>query len=188
MKHVMIDLETLGTSPQAPILSIGAVFFDPETGETGRTLHDKLDFESACEGRAIDPATVKWWLTQSEDARQALLEDFGTSQISALELLTEFLSVGAVVWGNGAVFDISMLEDLYRQHEMRIPWTFWNVRDVRTIVDCAEGIISKEDFEFEGVKHDALADAIHQAKYVSAMWQALRGDKKGRSKDTDNGS
>ncbi|MCD3647960.1 3'-5' exoribonuclease, partial [Escherichia coli] len=33
--HLMIDLETMGKNPDAPIASIGAVFFDPQTGEQG---------------------------------------------------------------------------------------------------------------------------------------------------------
>ena len=181
MNHIMIDLETLGTSPQAPILSIGAVFFDPDTGDIGATYHRKLDFEQACAGRAIDPSTVKWWFQQSDEARSALLGDGESGgQHSALRCLKSFVyhaSDEPVVWGNGATFDISMLEDNYRQLGMDVPWKFYNVRDVRTIVDLAKGIVERSDFEFEGVKHDALADALHQAKYVSAMWRALRREK-----------
>ena len=32
MRHCMIDLETLGTAANAPVIAIGAVFFDP-TGQ-----------------------------------------------------------------------------------------------------------------------------------------------------------
>ena len=35
MNHLMVDLETMGNGPYAPVISIGAVFFDPNTGETG---------------------------------------------------------------------------------------------------------------------------------------------------------
>lgn len=35
MNHLMIDLETMGSGPYAPIISIGAVFFDPNTGAIG---------------------------------------------------------------------------------------------------------------------------------------------------------
>ncbi|EKP6427779.1 3'-5' exoribonuclease, partial [Escherichia coli] len=33
--HLMIDIETMGTNTNAPIVVIGAVFFDPQTGEIG---------------------------------------------------------------------------------------------------------------------------------------------------------
>jgi hypothetical protein len=32
----MIDLESMGKKPNAPIVSIGAVFFNPQTGELGQ--------------------------------------------------------------------------------------------------------------------------------------------------------
>jgi exodeoxyribonuclease VIII len=37
MTHVMVDLETMGNNPEAPIIAIGAVFFDPGTGKTGES-------------------------------------------------------------------------------------------------------------------------------------------------------
>jgi len=176
MLNVMIDLETLGTSPDAPILSIGAVYFDPDTGKMGSEFHVKLDFEEACTDRAIDPATVKWWFGQSDEARAALTDtQVGYGKYDALQFLSSFLENPSVkVWGNGATFDISMLEDLFRQLRIKIPWKFYNVRDVRTVVAMAEGIIDRSDIPFIGIKHDALADAVHQAVYVSAMWQMLR--------------
>ncbi|WP_000990638.1 RecE family exodeoxyribonuclease, partial [Escherichia coli] len=33
--HLMIDLKTMGKNPDAPIISIGAIFFDPQTGDMG---------------------------------------------------------------------------------------------------------------------------------------------------------
>ena len=35
MNNVMLDLETMGKGPSAAIVTIGAVFFDPMTGELG---------------------------------------------------------------------------------------------------------------------------------------------------------
>ena len=37
----------------------------------------------------------------------------------------------------------------------------------------AIGFDPKRDMRFEGTRHSALDDAIHQAKYVSAIWQKL---------------
>ncbi len=31
MNHLMVDLETMGNGPYSPVISIGAVFFDPNT-------------------------------------------------------------------------------------------------------------------------------------------------------------
>ncbi|EMF5685335.1 3'-5' exoribonuclease, partial [Escherichia coli] len=35
------------------------------------------------------------------------------------------------------------------------------------------GFDPKMDMPFDGERHNALADARHQAKYVSAIWQKL---------------
>ena len=177
MNHVMIDLETLGVKNGAPIISIGAVFFDPDTGDLGGEYHRKIKFESSCEKRVPDASTIRWWMQQSDEARMSVLSG-GNKTIDVLKDFCDFLLDNAVddviVWGNGASFDISILESALNDYEIKVPWKFWNVRDVRTVVDMASRIhIKKSDFPFDGIKHNALADAKHQANYVSIMWQEL---------------
>ncbi|MFV6182691.1 3'-5' exonuclease, partial [Klebsiella pneumoniae] len=55
------------------------------------------------------------------------------------------------------------------------PWEYWNDRDVRTMVELGQaiGFDPKTTIPFEGDRHNALADAIHQARYVSAIWQRI---------------
>ena len=79
------------------------------------------------------------------------------------------------VWGNGATFDNVILRASYDREFVPCIWKFWNDRDVRTIVELGRviGINSRRDIPFEGDRHNALADAKHQAKYVSAIWQQL---------------
>ncbi|EFD4020433.1 exonuclease, partial [Escherichia coli] len=50
--HLMIDLETMGKNPDAPIISIGAIFFDPQTGDMGPEFSKTIDLETA--GGVID--------------------------------------------------------------------------------------------------------------------------------------
>jgi inhibitor of KinA sporulation pathway (predicted exonuclease) len=38
--------------------------------------------------------------------------------------------------------------------------------------------MSSSDFTFEGEEHNALDDAVHQARYVSKAWQHIRQFKK----------
>ncbi|ENY7635808.1 3'-5' exoribonuclease, partial [Escherichia coli] len=54
--HLMIDLETMGKNPDAPIISIGAIFFDPQTGEMGPEFSKTIDLETA--GGVIDRDTI----------------------------------------------------------------------------------------------------------------------------------
>ncbi|EGE1657327.1 exonuclease, partial [Escherichia coli] len=67
--HLMIDLETMGKNPDAPIISIGAIFFDPQTGDMGPEFSKTIDLETA--GGVIDRDTIKWWLKQSREAQSA---------------------------------------------------------------------------------------------------------------------
>jgi exodeoxyribonuclease VIII len=171
----MIDLETLDTEPTALFTSIGAVIFDPATGELGDELFMRINLESAQKaGRTISASTFMWWLGQDEDARRDLMKPGDWSIDSALETLAEFIPENGVVWSNGATFDISILENAYKNSWICTPWKFWNVRDVRTICDTASHLVTRESVPFEGTKHNALADARHQAVYVSKMYMALK--------------
>ncbi|MBF7389818.1 3'-5' exoribonuclease, partial [Escherichia coli] len=71
--HLMIDLETMGKNPDAPIISIGAIFFDPQTGDMGPEFSKTIDLETA--GGVIDRDTIKWWLKQSREAQSAIMTD-----------------------------------------------------------------------------------------------------------------
>ncbi len=177
MKHVMIDLETFGVTPQAPFVSIGACTFNPDTGNIGERFYRRIDWNSAMEGRKIDPDTLSWWFNQSQAARDAINLP-GEKMINVLEALALWLPKDCQPWGNGSTFDISMLEDGYRQCGLVVPWKFWHVRDVRTIVEVGKLVFNHKDLPFEGVEHNALHDAIHQAKYVSLIWQGLRNKDK----------
>lgn len=175
---VMIDLETLGTDPDCIILSIGVCGFDIMTGQIIRTLYNTISMESQDHIRTVSGGTIRWWMDQSKEAKQVFNESNYHLQ-SALYGLSTWLEPYSTVWGNGATFDISILEDAYAQHKIEIPWPLWNIRDVRTICDVASHLVYKKDFEFTGTPHNALDDAVHQAKYVSAMWRALKGKNNG---------
>ncbi len=176
LDHIMIDLEALGTKQHSVFISIGACRFNPHTGEIDEKFYEHIDWDSAIKAeRSMDASTIKWWLQQSDAARKEILRQ-GKPLKDVLKALGKWTRTVASskVWGNGATFDISMLENAYDNMFGVQPWDFWNVRDVRTIVDLATGKISQGEMKFEGTQHNALDDAIHQAKYVSKMWQALR--------------
>lgn len=180
MNNLMLDLETMGSGTYAPIISIGAVFFDPTTGNTGEEFSVSVSLESSMRHRARpDASTILWWLDQSDEAKQSLKSN-PVELSSALSELTDFISDYAnqkyiQVWGNSASFDCVILRSSYALTGQQVPWQWWNDRDVRTIVELGKviGFDPKRDMPFEGTRHNALADAIHQAKYVSAIWQKL---------------
>ncbi|HAN8961583.1 TPA: exonuclease [Escherichia coli] len=178
--HLMIDLETMGTNTNAPIVVIGAVFFDPQTGEIGPVFYIVVSLTDAMNTGAVpDGGTIEWWLKQSSEARAAILTD-QVKLRDALSRFREFINEYSdekfvQVWGNGATFDNAILRTSYERLDIPCPWRYYNDRDVRTIVELGKTI----DFDartvipFEGVRHNALDDARHQAKYVSAIWQKL---------------
>ncbi|MCZ5774997.1 3'-5' exoribonuclease [Escherichia coli] len=178
--HLMIDLETMGTNTNAPIVVIGAVFFDPQTGEIGPVFYIVISLTDAMNTGAVpDGGTIEWWLKQSSEARAAILTD-QVKLKDALSRFREFINEYSdekfvQVWGNGATFDNAILRTSYERLDIPCPWRYHNDRDVRTIVELGKTI----DFDartvipFEGVRHNALDDARHQAKYVSAIWQKL---------------
>ncbi|ENP5621886.1 3'-5' exoribonuclease, partial [Escherichia coli] len=178
--HLMIDLETMGTNANAPIVVIGAVFFDPQTGEIGPVFYIAISLTDAMNTGAVpNGGTIEWWLKQSSEARAAILTD-QVKLKDALSRFREFINEYSdekfvQVWGNGATFDNAILRTSYERLDIPCPWRYYNDRDVRTIVELGKTI----DFDartvipFEGVRHNALDDARHQAKYVTATIQKL---------------
>lgn len=181
--HLMVDMETMGNSPDAPIVSIGAVFFDPSTGNTGAEFYQVVSLESSMSfGMKPDASTIQWWLKQSSEARSAILVDEAMGLLETLELLADFIAENAAngshtvqLWGNGCSFDNVILRRAYALTDTPFTVPFWNDRDVRTMVELGKsvGINPRFDIPFEGDMHNALSDARHQVKYVSAIWQRL---------------
>ncbi|HDG1691446.1 TPA: 3'-5' exoribonuclease [Kluyvera georgiana] len=181
-RHLMVDLETMGNKSNAPIVSIGAVFFNPNTGNTGAEFYTAVSLESSMLlGGVPDAGTIIWWLKQSPEARSAIAIADTITLIDALELFSDFISENSdagsdvQVWGNGASFDNVILRSSYDRADIECPWKFWNDRDVRTMTELGKaiGINPRYDIPFDGDMHNALSDARHQVKYVSAIWQKL---------------
>lgn len=175
--HLMIDLETMGKNPDAPIIPIGAIFFDPQTGDMGPEFSKTIDLDTA--GGVIDRDVIKWWLKQSREAQSAIMTD-EIPLDDALLQLREFIDENSgeffvQVWGNGANFDNVILRRSYERQGIPCPWRYCNDRDVRTIVELGKAIDfdARTAIPFEGERHNALDDARYQAKYVSAIWQKL---------------
>lgn len=181
-RHLMVDLETMGNKSNAPIVSIGAVFFNPNTGNTGAEFYTAVSLESSMVlGGVPDAGTIIWWLKQSPEARSAIAMADTMPLIDALELFSDFISENSdagsdvQVWGNGASFDNVILRSSYDRANIEYPWKFRNDRDVRTMTELGKaiGINPRYDIPFDGDMHNALSDARHQVKYVSAIWQQL---------------
>lgn len=151
--RLMIDIETLGINPNAPIISIGAVDSD------GNVFHEYLDIQSQLEkGALVDWSTVHWWM-QQDDAARDKLQEFGTS---AEEVLRRFIDAykwkDMEVWCNGLNFDLPIIESAFRRFGILPPWQYYNCRDFRTLKKLYPSV----SLPRPAVAHDALEDAKAQ--------------------------
>ena len=176
MMDLMIDLETLGTNTKAPIISIGAVWFDPESGELGAKYYVTLDVAEQMDSRTrfADASTIKWWMQQDGAAKAVFREDAKPTKYALQNFRDWIMSTAGAgakskatkkcfPWGNGSCFDIVLLESIFKDYDIECPWLFYNVMDLRTFRRFVTGGAKVEN---AGTAHNALDDAVAQAEYV----------------------
>lgn len=173
MNDLMIDLETLATTADAVIMSIGAVPFSLETGKVSEDgFYVSVSIDSNLEyKRRISEDTLIWWMKQPAAAQQVFHEP-KIHLANALEEMRDFIGdTDYTVWSNGADFDIPMMAHAFTHAGLTVPWKFWNSRCFRTYKNLpgAKNVSSPAT----GVKHNALADAYNQAVHVCAIHKAL---------------
>jgi len=168
MKHMMLDLETLGTEPGCIILSIGAVDFDPLSGKVGENgYYAVIDMDEQLDkGLTSDPGTLAWWKKQNPEAR-AVFDEEGIPIKDAVKGFRKYWDdCGArYVWAHGSVFDVPIWCAL----DLKPRWKFWDIRDTRTIFDLTGGKPERGD----GTFHNALDDSIAQAKGIVTAYRAI---------------
>lgn len=170
----MLDLETMGNNSESAIVAIGAVCFDRKSG-LGNEFYAEISLESSINaGLKIDASTVLWWLNQSEKARNIFIDnEHADHLVNALHDFEDFLKKNKVneVWGNGAMFDNTILGNAYKLLGMDIPWKFWNDRCYRTIKNMYPLI----ELNRVGVHHHALDDAKTQALHLIEILNHIEG-------------
>lgn len=175
LTDVMIDMETLDVLPSATILTIGAVKFDPLGDDVNEPscekFYVKVDIDSCDKiGCTVSQATLDWWSNQSKEAQEEAFSPDGRIPIAeAMDQLYKFCRGAKRVWSHGACFDVIICENLFRKIGKAIPWSFWEVRDTRTLFDL--GINANRP---PVLKHHALEDAWNQAVGVQNVIKALK--------------
>lgn len=176
MHNLMLDLETLGTSPGCVVLSIGAVQFTRD-GISGE-FHTHIDLESSFEaGLVMEPRTVMWWLDQSKEAQNAFLQAETFPLVDALSALIDtFKWKDLRVWANGASFDFPILKAAFQAADLEPPWRFYNEMDYRSIKNLVPKEVLNKLRVHPGIAHDALDDARAQALTLNALINWLGGE------------
>ena len=171
----MLDIETMGNTSNSVIVSIGAVRFDMETGETGGTFYRIVDIDSCLDaGLKVNGSTIKWWLTKSEEARKEIVKE-GIHIAQALQEFNLFIrnSIYSEIWSNGVRFDIALMEDAYIALKLPVPWDFHAERDVRTLVSFAPKIQKKHADARKDILHHPIDDCKTQIAYCSEIYNLL---------------
>ena len=173
MIHAMIDLETLDTQPSCQILSLGAVKFNALTNDDPHSnLYIKPDIEQQKKkGRTTSNSTIEWWSKRDSSIREEAFSAKDRINVETmLNQLSEWLVGVETIWGHGYGFDITILENLYRNWDLPIPWNFWQVKDSRTLFSCCKKDPRKS---MQKNLHNALYDAYFQAKSVQIAYKEL---------------
>lgn len=169
--RVMVDIESLGTEPGAAVLSIGAVVFDTDV-DTDRTFYREVSLQSnEAAGLTFDADTIEWWLGQSEEAKGVLTG--GDDLADVLEAFAAWF--GDVdhdeVWANSPTFDCRLLGAAFDAVDVDVPWEYYEERDFRTLGTLPVFVDARS--EHDGVDHDALDDAVGQARSAAATLSAF---------------
>lgn len=164
LMDLMIDIETLATNPDAVVLTIGAIKFDPfadnrdsvdfENKEINMDVfYRRIDPESFTWPEAtIDNGTLEWWARQADDVKEEAFAEDG--RVSIQDAMLDFRRwVGEVdsVWANGPAFDIVILESHAKHIKRAVPWKYYQVKDTRTVYGLVE--------------HERPGHALHHAAW-----------------------
>ena len=170
-----IDLETLGTEPGAVITQIGltAFYARPQSGGeasmSSTLIH--VDPQSCIDkGLHVSWSTISWWLQQADGPRLLMAGSKGQHIALALPKVNNFIAEHMTerfkVWGNGATFDVTLLNEAYRACSIPVPWQFRDIRDMRTLYDLAP--CQSVERSVPKMEHNAMDDASAQAEFIRA--------------------
>lgn len=176
MNHIMVDLETLGTKPTSVFLSLAAIQFDIDTGQTGKLFDEHIELETALRyGLTMNASTIEWWMKQDADTRRQMFNNklpLSTVLIKFSNFIHE-MSVDLNVpepllfWGNSASFDLGILGNAFDVVDIERPWKYSDERCYRTVTklfpDVGKDIENKHN-------HVPLADCFYQIARLHKVW------------------
>src|SRR5436190_10777443 len=194
MQHMMIDIETLGSGPTAPVMAVAAAMFDPVgIGHIQSPMYANVELDQQIKKAWSKPdaETIQWWLHQSDAARTRLYDPTPIEPQSAIMALCNYHNTynPEAVWANGATFDFPILDNMARESGKRLPWHYRAVRDMRTLmnlwVDTGQQAITVQRTT---LKHDAQEDVLHQILVAQKYYLAFRHGKSPMNVDAVKGA
>ena len=188
MKAIMLDIETLGLRADSAIVQVGVCAADIRTGEY--LVAPTNWWVNPVKGTDMDIGTVRWWMRQSDAARQAV---FGKEDAHATAVPSVYWQLhdiyenrlggkdaGVTVWASPAMFDLPMLTQTFsramKQRDAK-PWPYHMERDLMTLYKMLDP--EKKLKPTNPVEHDAASDAKAQMAHLIAIFQANQAILKG---------
>ena len=168
----MLDLETLGTKGRSVITQIGAVYFDRATEDIRDKFSVNVSIQDCLDcGLNVDAGAIKFWMAQPPPY------SFLTNALPLREALGKFrvfYKKSTLLWSH-ATFDMPILSDAHEAVGQKVPYSYKDLRDIRTLVDLS-GITDeelKEDMRNVPVTHDALEDCERQVAYCHRLMNRI---------------
>lgn len=186
---VVVDVETMSLRKDAAIVSIAAVAFDSAAGfdTTGHSYTGVYVVvslaSSVLAGLHVDDKTVGWWRDADPRARGEIESGPSVPVGAALARVFEFIGPGRRVWGHGSSFDVAVLEQSAAILGIRVPWSYRDVRDTRTLFWIAEERGWVNPLRLWKTAHVAAIDALAEALAVQSARLFLR-----TGEQTDHGT
>lgn len=172
---IMIDTETLGLGPNAVIWQaafMAVPLDDPDT----RLKFDSFAFPVDPQikaGREVNGSTLGWLLKQEDKVRNDFTESIDgdtdtlvalvRSMIRKITHVMESTKGPVEIWARGPQFDIVKLETLFELCGESAPWSYDQIRDLRTYMKV-NGVASEDVDSSDIVPHVALEDCRFQIR------------------------
>lgn len=182
-EHIVLDLETLGTSVDAAILSIGAVALDSRYQPVSYFSAGPISLESNREAeREVTSGTLLWWMQQPVEARDFSFttDDDCMHLYTALESFCrwgDFAYRSKRVWGNGPEFDNIIVEramHAYSADPTAVLWNYSDNQSLRTVRLLDQQLQLFGTWTPPVISHVALFDAYAEALYLQDVMSKLR--------------
>lgn len=184
----IFDVETLGKESNSVILSMAAIYFDPDKGPSYKEMYDdaffvKFDVVDQMKrlDRKVGKTTMQWWAKQCDNVKiksfkpnPAVDVKFEDGYEQMRQWAESKNDSKCYVWARGNL-DQLVLDSFEEQLELTPIWPFQRWRDVRTAVDFLYGVntgyvtvevppwVESFDPALHVTKHNPIDDCCYDA-------------------------
>ncbi len=164
--YFIIDIETLGTSLNAPIFAVAMLNHRGEGTKLQFSVQKQIEL-----GAVLDDKTLEMWLKQPPTT---WLDEYKcTTATKLLAFMRMYYPEGADVWTRGNDFDIPIIGNFlercggYNNNRGWAPWPYWALHNIRT----AEQVTGKNPNAQKS--HDPMQDCLDCIFIIEEFYRIL---------------